>query len=136
VRLVQWCFPPGVCRTQSDLPDGDWACSLCVYEAESERFGLRVCTVVRDGVEVEVEEGDASRLEPTVYVSRHFRLRNNSNRLELVYELTTLPDYQVDWKWVHEIDNLSAAQQGAIERYDQHQQRRYGRRWAEAFAIG
>jgi hypothetical protein len=136
--LCDWCN--GVshleCAGLNQIPEGDWACSLCVYEAESERFGLRVRTVIRDGVEVEVEEGDASRLEPTVYVSRHFRLRNNSNRLELVYELTTLPDYQVDWKWVHEIDNLSAAQQGAIERYDQHQQRRYGRRWAEAFAIG
>jgi hypothetical protein len=64
-------------------------------------------TGVIDGVVVEVEEGDASRPEPTVYVSRHLRLRNNSNRFELAYELTKLPNLHTDWKWVRRRLTLS-----------------------------
>ena len=76
-------------------------------EMRPEHFCLRMRIGVNDGVVVEVEEGDAAKPEPTVSASRHFRLRNNSTRLELTYGLTTLPNCHTDWKWVRRRLTLS-----------------------------
>ena len=115
----------------------EWACPKCMYEAEALYFGIDVEVILDgDGREHVVEAGDASRHSPIIYVSRHMRVHNRSNRLELAFELTSLPSYNVEVHWAREVPDLDVVRVAAVARYEEFQLERYGPRWAEAFPGG
>ena len=108
-----------------------------MYEAEAFYFGMEVELVTNvDGEPVAVEVGDASRLAPVVYVSRHVRMHNQSNRMEVAYELTSLPSYEAELHWASTIPSLSEVQKAAVNRYEDFQLQQYGPRWAETYPGG